>query len=211
MADSKSAYTTIGADISYTSSWIATESLHSIAHNDHDNPLLHDVLSLHGLGQLFVIQRSHRTCTSRFLWDDYSSHHSEERCDVRNRSSPWTPISMDRIRLSSVYRCPPSIDSSWLWDRQWSLWQADCCSGWQSSDRRIALTMNTPKSPGNCAWSITFDPYTNSLPAQSIICSMTRIIGNMYHEYNPRKSFNFAKQAFCNTFIHYHGRIASIK
>ena len=59
--------------------------------------------------------------------------------------------------------------------------------------------------------SITFDPYINSLPAQSIICSMTRIIGNMYHEYNPRKSFNFAKQAFCNTFIHYHGRIASIK
>ena len=44
-------------------------SLHSIARIDHDHPLLHDVPSLHDFGQLFVIRRSHRTCTSRFLRD----------------------------------------------------------------------------------------------------------------------------------------------
>ena len=41
----------------------------SIARIDHDHPLLHDVPSLHDFGQLFVIRRSHRTCTSRFLRD----------------------------------------------------------------------------------------------------------------------------------------------
>ena len=41
----------------------------SIVRIDHDHPLLHDVPLLHGFGQLFVIRRSHRTCTSRFLRD----------------------------------------------------------------------------------------------------------------------------------------------
>ena len=42
----------------------------SIARIDHDHLLLHDVLTLHGFGQLFVIRRSrHRTCTSHFLRD----------------------------------------------------------------------------------------------------------------------------------------------
>ena len=41
----------------------------SIARIDHDHPLLHDVPSLHGFGQLFMIRRSHRTCTLRFLRD----------------------------------------------------------------------------------------------------------------------------------------------
>ena len=45
-------------------------------------------------------------------------------------------------------RYPPQIDNSWWLDHQWSLWWADCCSGWQFSDQRIGPTMNTPKSLG---------------------------------------------------------------
>ena len=41
----------------------------SIARIDHDHPLLHDVPTLHSFGQRFVIRRSHRTCTLRFLRD----------------------------------------------------------------------------------------------------------------------------------------------
>ena len=64
-----------------------------------------------------------------------------------------TGTSINRIGLSSVCRCPPPIDSSWSWDRQWLSWWADCCSGWQSSDRRIGPTMNTLESLGDYAWN----------------------------------------------------------
>ena len=69
--------------------WIEDEFLHSTTRIDHIHPSVRDVSALHGFGQLFMIRRSHRTCTSHFLRDFYSSHHSNENYDVYNRSSPW--------------------------------------------------------------------------------------------------------------------------
>ena len=71
MADSKSAYTTTGAGISYR--WLVHEMqacffIHKLV-TDYDHLSVCDVPSLHDFGQLFEIQRSHRTCTSRFLRD----------------------------------------------------------------------------------------------------------------------------------------------
>ena len=56
---------------------------------DHDHPSVWDMSAFHSFRQMFVIQRSRRTCTSRFLREYNSSHHSDERYDVWNRSNPW--------------------------------------------------------------------------------------------------------------------------
>ena len=56
-------------------------------------------------------------------------------------------------RDNTVCRYPPPIDSSGWWDRQWLSWWADCCSGWQSSDRKIGPTMNTLGSLGDLKWN----------------------------------------------------------
>ena len=60
--------------------------------------------------------------------------------------------SIDRSGLSLVCTCPPPIDSSLWWDHQRSLWWTDCCSGWQSSDQRIARGMNKLGWLGDFAW-----------------------------------------------------------
>ena len=89
MADSKSALRLLELAFRIVCLWIEDVFLHSTTHIDHIHPSVHDVSALHGFGQLFVIRRSHRTCTSHFLRDFYSSHHSDENYDVYNRSSPW--------------------------------------------------------------------------------------------------------------------------
>ena len=60
--------------------------------------------------------------------------------------------SIDWIGLSLVCTCPPPIDSSLWWDHQRLSWWASCCSGSQSSDRRIARGMNKLGSLGDFAW-----------------------------------------------------------
>ena len=69
--------------------WIVNEFAVIPTHIGHVHLSDLDAFVLHGFGQLFVNQRSHRTYTSRFWRDFYSSHHSGYRFIVWIWSSPW--------------------------------------------------------------------------------------------------------------------------
>ena len=89
MANSKSAYTTTGAGISncwfVNRRWICCDSNSYWSRSS----TWSRCICASWFWMLFVNRRNHRTYTSCFWRDFYSSHHSGYKCVVWIRSSPW--------------------------------------------------------------------------------------------------------------------------
>ena len=97
--------------------WIVDEFVVIPTHISHVHLSDFDVSILHSFGQSFVNRRSHRTYTSCFWRDFYSSNHFDYRCIVWIRSSPWcTWIVWERgLYLSCGSRCK-EIEHLWTCD-----------------------------------------------------------------------------------------------